>query len=92
MRETGELCSRAGECVLGLRGKNADKVSRGRQVVDEIDGLTGPHRQRGQIASCHAVPVGPLGIGVCGEFGFPAPPLIEERVAEGAARIFARPR
>src|SRR5215469_6506448 len=44
-----------GQRVLGLCGEDTDKIERGRQVVDEIDGLTRPHRLRGEIALRHAV-------------------------------------
>src|ERR1019366_3756187 len=43
------------------------------------------------VAPLDALLVGPFGLGVRGELIFPATPLIEERVAEGAARVFRRP-
>src|ERR1022692_1610606 len=83
--------SRPGQRVLSLRSEGADEIGCGRQVVDEINGLAGPHREGGQIASRHAVLICPLGIGVRSELVFLAAPLIEERVAEGAGRVLPRP-
>jgi hypothetical protein len=79
-----------GQRVLSLRSEGAHQIGCGRQVVDEINGLAGPHRRR-EIASRHAILIRPPGIGVPGQFVFAAPPLIEKRVAEGAGRVFRRP-
>src|SRR5215469_14990671 len=76
-----------GQRVLGLRGEDTDKIERGRQVTDEIDGLTRPHRLRREVAPRHTVLIRLPGAGVRGEFGFPPPPLAEERGVQGAGRV-----
>src|SRR5215472_16915054 len=80
-----------GQRVLGLRGEDTDKIERGRQVADEIDGLTRPHRLRREVAPRYTVLIRLPGAGVCGEVGFPSPPLVQERVAKGAGRVLRRP-
>ena len=82
--------ARPGQRVLGLRREDADEIGGGRQVADEINGLASPHR-RAQLASRHPILIRPPGIGVRGEFSFPAAPLIENRVTEGPARVLRRP-
>src|ERR1035437_4389216 len=47
--------ARPGQRVLGLRSEDADEIGGGRQVVDEINGLTIPNR-RAQPASRHPTP------------------------------------
>jgi hypothetical protein len=44
-----------------VRSEGAGKIGCGRQAGDEINGLPGPHRQLGQLASRHAILKGNTG-------------------------------
>lgn len=74
-----------------MRGEDGDQVGRGRQVGDEVDRLTRPHGLRGQVAARDAVLVGLPGGGVGSQFVFTVPPLVKERVTEGAAGVLPWP-